>query len=90
MNKDPVPSGFSSKVVYEFKCDRCPGRYMGETRRHLDTRIREHLHGVSVPSEISPHVRIAETVLTDLGLHRWKQDLLLNDKDSSVPLCFHL
>ena len=43
-------------VVYEFKCDRCPGRYIGETRRHLDTRTREHLHGIPVPSEVSTHI----------------------------------
>ncbi|MEL7307661.1 MAG: reverse transcriptase domain-containing protein, partial [Pseudomonadota bacterium] len=54
-NKDPVAPCLTSKVVYDYQCDRCPGRYIGETRRHLDTRIREHLRGVPVPSEITMH-----------------------------------
>ena len=54
-NKDPVPPGLTSNLVYEYKCDRCPKRYIGETRRHLDTRMREHLHGRPVPSEVTLH-----------------------------------
>lgn len=104
-NKDPVAPGLSSKVVYEFKCDRCPGRYIGETRRHLDTRIREHLHGIPVPSEVSTHIHppskenfriISKTENVRIAetilidLHRRKKNYLLNDKDSSVPLNLHL
>ena len=32
-----------SRVVYLFKCGGCGSSYVGETFRHLNTRIREHL-----------------------------------------------
>ena len=41
--KDPIPKFLKSFVVYKFVC---PGRnacYIGETTRHLSTRIKEHL-----------------------------------------------
>ena len=30
-------------VVYKFKCGECQSCYIGDTRRHLATRIEEHL-----------------------------------------------
>jgi len=41
--KDPVPLDLSSRVVYKFSCAGCNACYIGETSRHLSTRIREHL-----------------------------------------------
>ena len=32
-----------SFVVYKFTCAGCNARYIGETTRHLTTRIKEHL-----------------------------------------------
>ena len=42
--KDPVPVELRSNVVYKFTCASCNSRYVGETSRHLATRIREHLN----------------------------------------------
>ena len=42
--KDPVPVELCSKVVYKFTCASCNSCYVGETSRHLSTRIREHLN----------------------------------------------
>ena len=41
--KDSVPQGLRSRVVYKFSCAGCNASYIGETTRHLCTRIREHL-----------------------------------------------
>ena len=40
--KDPLPSHLKSGVVYKFTCAVCNSRYIGETMRHLSTRIKEH------------------------------------------------
>ena len=37
--KDSYPSAVSSKVVYEFVCASCNAGYIGQTHRHLTTRI---------------------------------------------------
>ena len=41
--KDSVPQGLRSRVVYKFSCAGCNASYIGETTRHLCTRVREHL-----------------------------------------------
>jgi len=41
--KDPVPLDLRSRVVYKFSCAGCNACYIGETSRHLSTRIHEHL-----------------------------------------------
>ena len=41
--KDPIPENLLSMVVYRFKCANCNVCYVGETSRHLITRIGEHL-----------------------------------------------
>ena len=42
-NKDPIPSDLQSCLVYKFSCRCCNASYIGETIRHLSTRIKEHL-----------------------------------------------
>ena len=44
--KDKVPKLMRSGVVYLFKCRCCSASYVGQTMRHLHTRISEHL-GIS-------------------------------------------
>ena len=44
--KDEVPKYLRSSVVYLFKCRCCSTSYVGQTTRHLHTRISEHL-GIS-------------------------------------------
>ena len=40
--KDRLPLFTRSHVVYKFTCASCGACYVGETRRHLNTRIDEH------------------------------------------------
>ena len=41
--KDPIPHGLLTCVVYKFLYACCNACYVGETPRHLTTRVREHL-----------------------------------------------
>ena len=41
--KDKVPKFLRSGVVHLFKCRCCSASYVGQTTRHLHTRISEHL-----------------------------------------------
>jgi hypothetical protein len=41
--KDLIPRSLKSQVVYKFTCPGCNASYIGETNRHLSTRIKEHL-----------------------------------------------
>ena len=44
--KDKIPGELRSHVVYLYKCQCCSALYVGQTRRHIHTRISEHM-GVS-------------------------------------------
>ena len=57
-NKDAIVNGLRSHIVYEFNCGRCNKRYIGESKRHFQTRTDEHITG-NPPSEISAHEHIA-------------------------------
>ena len=46
--KDSVPRSFRSNVVYKFICAECNSAYVGETSRHLSTRVREHLQYLQI------------------------------------------
>ena len=50
-----------SSVVYKFTCAGCGSRYVGETSRHLSTRIKEHL-GSDKNSYIFKH--LSKLILT--------------------------
>ena len=41
--KDLLPKCFQSSVVYQYSCARCGSCYVGQTHKHLNTRIEEHL-----------------------------------------------
>ena len=43
LTKNRIPSFLKSMVVYKFACASCNACYVGETARHLPTRIKEHL-----------------------------------------------
>ena len=53
-SKDKMPDALKSYVVYYFVCASCNAGYVGETCRHLDVRIEEHLKSKS--SNIFKHL----------------------------------
>ena len=41
--KPPIDQMLKSKVVYQITCPGCKASYVGQTCRHLTTRLNEHL-----------------------------------------------
>ena len=52
--KDSIPKFLQSYITYQFTCAGC--NYIGESRRHLKTRIEEHL-GKNKNSQILKHLQ---------------------------------
>ena len=61
--KDRIPFALRSHVVYKYKCQCCGALYVGQTRRHIHTRISEHM-GVSPKTENKLSVSQMSAVLT--------------------------
>ncbi|KAK3741220.1 hypothetical protein QZH41_005673 [Actinostola sp. cb2023] len=57
--KDEIPLGKKTGVVYEIPCEDCTAVYVGETKRSLDTRRKEH----------KASVRLAKTDASALAQH---------------------
>ena len=59
-NKFMTPIRLCSDIVYRFTCNGCNATYIGETARHLCTRVQEHsrLSGIS---NILEHNKICKT-----------------------------
>jgi len=49
--KDAVPASKPRGVVYETPCGNCQHRYIGETKRSLSTKLKEH-HRDTLPRNI--------------------------------------
>ena len=41
--KVPVPNMLQSNVVYKITCSQCKLSYVGQTSRHLQQRLKEHI-----------------------------------------------
>ena len=54
--KARTPEHLRSSVVYHFVCAACNDSYVGETIRHFDTRVNEHLTKHTQPSSIFLHL----------------------------------
>lgn len=97
-NKDRVSTSLASNIVYKFQCKQCSHCYIGETRRHLITRVMEHIQGRPSPTEVTKHIHdpsiedfsvILRTPYTKIGetiCIKDQQTHLLNDRNSSMPL----
>ena len=54
--KDKMPNNLRSCVVYQFNCAFCNKSYVGETTRHYNTRVAEHLFKKSQPTSVKKHL----------------------------------
>jgi len=46
--KDKIPKLNKTEVVYQIKCKNCDFSYIGQTKRHLNTRIKEHKNNIKI------------------------------------------
>ena len=57
--KDFIPDSLKSRVVYQLTCASCGARYIGETNKHFNTRVNEHLFR-DKNSHIFKHLRASK------------------------------
>ena len=85
--KDPLPMEKKAKVVYRIPCS-CGKSYIGETKRRLETRLREHQEacrkGTLEKSAVAEHawkdhhtIKWEETAVVDMARH--PRELLLKE-----------
>ena len=58
--KPSVHPALKSKVVYKINCPSCDACYVGQTSRHLTTRVKEHQSG----GPVSKHLKHCNAEIT--------------------------
>ena len=68
--KSRTPFPLSARVVYKYKC-LCDANliYIGKTKRHLATRVKEHKKN---PSAIKSHLETCDTCMSDFSIDSFK------------------
>ena len=97
--KDKMPSCLATSIVYKFSCEHCNKCCIGETSTDFGKRIKEHLSGHWLPSEITLHHHmnyensfsvIARSNNTRIAISTFKaasdKSTLLNSNTTLVPL----
>jgi hypothetical protein len=67
--KDRIPIALRSHVVYQFTCQCCNALYVGQTRRHINTRISEHM-GVSPLTGKERPISTMSSILAHKHMHK--------------------
>ena len=66
--KSPIPKLLLSNVVYQITCPGCQSSYVGQTTRHLTTRIQEHSRvgeHLKTPSHVGEHLKNCNATMDD-------------------------
>ena len=58
--KPPVEKMLKSEVVYQLTCPRCEACYIGQTSRHIQARLKEHLQR---PGPMRTHLQQCNTTI---------------------------
>ena len=67
--KDRIPIALRSHVVYQFTYQCCSALYVGQTRRHIHTRISEHM-GVSPLTGKERSISTMSSILAHKHIHK--------------------
>ena len=70
-NKCRTPKESNANLVYRFKCHGCEASYVGETKRHLRTRVAEHRQQ-SRESAIRDHALMCNTRSTPIKIDEFE------------------
>ena len=68
--KDRIPIVLRSHVVYQFTCQCCSALYVGQTRRHIHTRISEHMR-VSPLTGKERSISTMSSILAHKHMHKY-------------------
>ncbi|EZA59383.1 hypothetical protein X777_00505 [Ooceraea biroi] len=90
--KDKLDDEKKNCVVYKFDCANCESCYIGQTKRHLKTRIDEHMSNIRKNSD--NHSVVSRHRLNDNHEFKWRDVSILhqesNVKNREIAEMFHI
>jgi hypothetical protein len=74
--KDVLPNLSQTELVYKIDCANCDAVYIGQTKRHLETRIKEHR--CDIRKNIDSHSVVSKHRLTHNHDFKWQHPKILH------------
>jgi len=65
-------------MLYKISCHDCDATYVGQTKRQLNTRVKEHANNIKLDS--SKHLVISEHIINNQHLFEWEKVKILDFK----------
>jgi len=75
----------NNNVVYKISCKNCSASYVGQTKRQLKTRIREHSNNIRL--SLSRHSVITDHVLEFSHSFDWENVKILDSEPNYFKRC---
>jgi len=79
VHKDIDHTSFKNNVIYKLECNNCEATYVGQTKRQLRTRIKEHKNNIKLDQ--SKHSVISEHIIKFNHSIDWENTKIL-DRES--------
>jgi len=76
VHKDIDHTSLKSNVVYKIGCNNCDATYVGQTKRQLRTRIKEHKNNIK--QDQSKHSVISEHIIKYNHFFDWDNAKILD------------
>lgn len=76
VQKDKNNISSNSNVIYKINCKDCNASYVGQTKRQLQTRIKEHINNIKLDS--AKHSVISEHIVEEKHTFDWKGTKILD------------
>jgi len=80
VQKDRTEHTQKNNIVYKINCNNCEATYVGQTKRQLKTRIKEHYNNIR--SDESKHSVITQHILNFNHMFNW-DDVGILDTESN-------
>jgi len=74
--KDRLDARQNTDIVYKIECINCDQVYIGQTKRHLETRIKEHRNNINNPSH--NYSVVTNHRLSEKHDFKWDEPIILH------------
>jgi len=75
-HKDKEQGTSNNNVVYKVACKDCDASYVGQTKRQLKTRLREHMNNIR--QDYSKHTVVSEHIVNFNHAFDWESVQILD------------
>ena len=78
VHKDKTEYTYRNNIVYKIECNNCDALYVGQTKRHLKTRINEHINNKKLSE--SRHTVVTNHIMELKHSFNWQNTIILDSE----------